>query len=201
MDYLSILLSSIAVGGGAFFGAYFNKKGENLATQDDLDKLVQQMVAVTEMTKSIEAKISNEMWDRQRRWEMKRDTLFAVARELKAMESAVTKTHSTFTAARDSTNQAQSTRKSEAVDTLNEALDRFDAAQVEAELVCRQGIRQALQMAALLIRRQASEILHGGSAGYLQSLPELVAATSAVTREVRKELGIDESLTIAASQK
>lgn len=55
------------VGGwcGAHIGAYLKKKGENLATHEDIDKLVDQVRAVTQTTKEIEAKISDEMWDRQ----------------------------------------------------------------------------------------------------------------------------------------
>lgn len=58
------------VGGwlGAYLGSYLKKKGENLATHEDIDKLVDQVRAVTQTTKEIEAKISNEVWDRQKRW-------------------------------------------------------------------------------------------------------------------------------------
>ena len=41
-----------------FFGAYFKRVGENLATHDDIDKLVKQVSAVTAATKQIEAKIA-----------------------------------------------------------------------------------------------------------------------------------------------
>ena len=52
---------------GSYLGAYLKKKGENLATHEDLSHLVKQMQAVTMATKEIEAKTSNEVWDRQRR--------------------------------------------------------------------------------------------------------------------------------------
>jgi hypothetical protein len=47
-----------------------NPKGKNLATYEDIDKLVDLVEAVTTATKQIEARISNEVWDRQKRWEM-----------------------------------------------------------------------------------------------------------------------------------
>jgi predicted alpha/beta-fold hydrolase len=56
--------------GGSYLGAYFKKKGENLATHEDIDKLVEQVGAVTKTTKEIEAKISDEVWDRQRKREL-----------------------------------------------------------------------------------------------------------------------------------
>jgi hypothetical protein len=75
---------------GAFFGSflagYLRKKGENLATHEDLDKLVEQMKVTTEATKSIEARISGDVWDRQRQWELKRDTLLETVRSIAIQE-------------------------------------------------------------------------------------------------------------------
>ena len=45
---------------GSYLGSYLKKKGENLATHEDLDKLVVQVRAVTTTTKEIEAKISTD---------------------------------------------------------------------------------------------------------------------------------------------
>ena len=67
----------VASGVGAYFGAYLKKKAENFATHEDIDKLRQQMAAVTTTTKRIEAAISNEMWRRERKAEF----------QLKAIES------------------------------------------------------------------------------------------------------------------
>jgi len=58
---------------GSYLAGYLKKKGENLATHEDIDKLVAQMAAVTSATKEIEAKISGDLWDRQMRWNQKRD--------------------------------------------------------------------------------------------------------------------------------
>jgi hypothetical protein len=46
--------------GGSYLSSYFKRKGENLATHEDIDKLVEQVSAVTKTTKEIEAKISSE---------------------------------------------------------------------------------------------------------------------------------------------
>jgi outer membrane murein-binding lipoprotein Lpp len=90
MDFLSILVTAVVAGGGAYFGSYLKKKGENLATHEDVDKLVAQVAAVTETTKQIEAKISNDVWDRQRKWEAKRDALFEVVKDIGSMQSCLT---------------------------------------------------------------------------------------------------------------
>jgi hypothetical protein len=84
-DLLTIVLAAIFGGGGAYLGSYLKKKGENLATHEDVQQLVRQVSAVTQATKEIEAKISTEVWQRQRAWEIKRDTLFEVVRQLAAV--------------------------------------------------------------------------------------------------------------------
>jgi hypothetical protein len=49
----------LCAGVGAYFGGYLKKKGVNLATHEDIDKVLDQVRAVTTTTKEIEAKISN----------------------------------------------------------------------------------------------------------------------------------------------
>jgi hypothetical protein len=71
---------------GSYLASYLKKKGENLATHEDLNKLVEQVRAVTTTTKEIEAKISTDVWDRQKRWEMKREVLFVATKRLGAVK-------------------------------------------------------------------------------------------------------------------
>ena len=68
-EYLLPVLLFIAGFAGAFLSSYLKKKGENLATHEDLEKLVVQMEATTTATKAIEARISHGVWDQQQRWE------------------------------------------------------------------------------------------------------------------------------------
>jgi hypothetical protein len=72
-----------------YLRGYSAKKGENLATHEDISKLVDQVKAVTEATKKIEAEISTGVWDRQKRWEMKREVLFEAAKRLAEIEDAL----------------------------------------------------------------------------------------------------------------
>jgi len=67
------LLSFTTAGVGAYVGSYLKKRAENLATKDDFDDLKSQTAALTQTTKEIEAKIDNQVWDRQRQWELTRD--------------------------------------------------------------------------------------------------------------------------------
>jgi hypothetical protein len=84
------LVTFASAGAGAYLGGYLKKKGENLATHEDVDKLKEQVRVVTTTTKEIEAKISNEVWDRQKRWELKRDVLFEGTKRLSEVDEALT---------------------------------------------------------------------------------------------------------------
>src|SRR6266404_3989380 len=91
MEKLIALALTTLIGAfiGSYLASYLKKKGENLATREDLDKLVEQVRAVTTATKEIEAKISTDVWDRQKRWEMKRDLLFEATRRLAAVNDSL----------------------------------------------------------------------------------------------------------------
>src|SRR5258708_37592579 len=78
---------------GSYLGAYLKKKGENLATHEDIDKILDHVRAVTITTKEIEAKISSDVWDHQKRWEAKRDALFEAVKKLSALEDALNNLH------------------------------------------------------------------------------------------------------------
>jgi hypothetical protein len=79
----------VTAGCGAYLGSYLKKKGENFATHEDIGKLVEQMKAVTHATKEIEAKISDDVWARQRRWELRRDIMLQAMDELTNMQGAM----------------------------------------------------------------------------------------------------------------
>ena len=80
----------------SFIPAYLNKKGENLATHEDINKLVDQVRVVTTTAKEIEAKISNDAWDRQKQWELKRDAILNVAKTISQIEEALVGIESTL---------------------------------------------------------------------------------------------------------
>ena len=52
---LTAVVSVVSAGLGAYFGAYLREKGKNLATKEDLDRVVR-------ATEDIKAKISGSLW-------------------------------------------------------------------------------------------------------------------------------------------
>jgi hypothetical protein len=56
------------------FDAYAGERAKLLAQFHNLDKLVEQTTKLTATTETIKARISDEVWDRQMRWNFRRDT-------------------------------------------------------------------------------------------------------------------------------
>src|SRR4029077_2751144 len=51
LTWALVLIPFVSAAVGAYFGGYLKKKGENLATHEDIDQLVAQVSAVTQSTK------------------------------------------------------------------------------------------------------------------------------------------------------
>lgn len=58
----------------SYLGPYLSQKAKNLATHEDIQKLIDQV----RETERVKAEISDSIWDRQARWTEKRDMYFRV---------------------------------------------------------------------------------------------------------------------------
>lgn len=76
---LILALYVLIIASGIYFKSYFNKKGENLATKEDFKDLKAQTAELRQATKEIEAKIDDQVWNRQRHWEMKKEIFIEAA--------------------------------------------------------------------------------------------------------------------------
>lgn len=154
----------LAAGAGAYFGSYLKKKGENLATHEDIDKLVDQVRAVTTTTKEIEAKISDDVWDRQKRWEMKRDALFEVVRALGLVNDALTKLQATYQTDKQSLAEGGPERPEKQIEVSSawiNAADGLERARLLTDLVCGDQVKLRLLEFSLFTRELAIEIRGG----------------------------------------
>jgi hypothetical protein len=182
--------------GGSYLGAYFKKKGENLATHEDIDKLVEQVSAVTKTTKEIEAKISDEVWDRQRKWEVKRDVLLDAMKKFGVLPRALSSLHAVYREAAPL--GVVNERRIRDGEKWSAAIGEFDASTFLVELVCGGGeVVKAMREFSLFGRECSMKLMAGETdPDALQEWTREVATKFiSATNAARKELGFAGSVT------
>lgn len=105
-----------------FLGSYSAKKGENLATKEDIAQ-------ITKVQEEIKAQISDDMWDRQRQWELRRDAVLDAIRAHADLESAMVNLNSSLSAS-----EKWHTDKTDA--ELNAAIQGFRSSRTSFRRAC-----------------------------------------------------------------
>jgi len=192
---LPAVFSLIGAWAGSYLSAYLKTKGENLATHEDISKLVDQVRAVTQTTKEIEAKISEDVWDRQRKWEMKRDLLFGMVKGLSAMAHSL---DGAFATARmvqkiEPPNPALMEKHlSEMSLDMKTSLTSFNEAWDLARLVCSDETRDAVFRVRSLLNERRKQVRQLDFDAYRASSADYESARTMVHQRIKIELGIKE---------
>jgi hypothetical protein len=179
---------------GSFLEGYLKKKGKNLATHEDIDKLVDQVRAVTKTTKEIEAKISSDVWDRQKQWEMRREVLFMAAKRVSELDDALLCYNSAVqTRARsDERDEAMQSAVNEQVRKWRDAATHFDEARLLAGIVCGKELDDALDELAILTNVIVVDgTMKGDWHLYDKCAIDLGRKLASAKAAMRRELGIN----------
>lgn len=177
-----LVASFVVSGGGAYLGSYLKTKGKNFATKEDIGEL-------TQITKEIEAKISGEMWDRQKRWELIRDVLFEGAKRLAELDDALLSYHSALTVA-GVPELIIETRHAGLLRCRN-ALQRFDETRLLVAIVCSDQTRRALDSFSSLVGQMLTMLNRNEIAKYDETRRDLAYRYMASVATIRRELGIE----------
>jgi len=187
VTFLAVLFAN------SFLKSYLSKKGENVATHQDIEKLVDQMKAVTQATEEIKAEISDQVWNRQRLWELKRDTLLATSRSLAAFKSALIRLASTQSVLRENPESAVLLKENTAaIQKLSETFKDFKESVMAASLVVGADVRKSLSRLEEQSREISLSALAEDAKAYEKNHPQLGVIITETTRAIRKELGFDE---------
>ncbi len=188
------LLSYVGLAGaslvGAVIGAYAKRKGENLATHEDLDKLVAQMAAVTETAENIKAAISDDLWDRQKQWEMRRDAVFEAVRTLGQLDNALLELHVAYSVS-TSRDDFVAQNRLEKGDSFNTIGSNLDGARFLADAIVGRPLGKALSDCVFGMRMVAKDIMHGDAGRYTATQRERAIQILAVYAAVRRELKLE----------
>ncbi len=185
----------VFAGGGAYFGAYLRKKGENLATHEDLDALVEQMKAVTNATKQIEAQISTDVWHRQSRWEMRKTAILEALRDFATAGPLVWKLLWTLknhgTDSEDDRNA-----RAKAQEDFQAAMEAFWKSKLTATIVCGPRVSTDLNEVDRLLATVKTKVQRRAFGEAWDMFDQVDAATDKLAQSVRDELGFEVTLKI-----
>ena len=187
-----VVLTVFCAAIGAYIGSYLKRKGENLATREDIDALVEQVSAVTTATKEIEAKISNEVWDKQKRWELKREVLFETLKDIAMVKERLTALYLAFQKSEAQKDNSEKIEKlMQANKSWDEAADNLEKAAFLIALSCEDELKQLVQNFNLFNRNFGAKIFEGQSKEeFLTSMKDFTSVSNAIVTTMRKEMGI-----------
>jgi hypothetical protein len=90
-NWLFYVGSAVASLIGALLGSFFKRLGEDFAAQQSIQKL-------TATVENIKAAISDDVWDRQKQWELRRDAVLDAIRARADLEAALVNLNSWLSA-------------------------------------------------------------------------------------------------------
>jgi hypothetical protein len=177
---------------GPYLGGYARKMSEIHAMHDGIDKLTKQVAAVTTTTEQIKAEISDAAWNRQKRWELKREVLFEAVKRIAEIDEALVSLNAPMQVEHKPDDVWWHETVAERRDKWMRAAAGSDAANALVAVVCEPAtlseflnVRQAHTVVALAILEQNDAEIFTKRKGDFNIL------RSAVRAAVQKELGID----------
>jgi len=172
------------------------RKGENLATHEDIERLVDQVKAVTQATKEIETKISGELWNRQKRWELRREVLFEATRRVLAVFDALRTLDNILQTevAKPEHKEALSWRQGKVDANMKyfETVAALEESELLAALTCERAVVDAINEYRRLVAEVGKKIgTDHDPETFDESLRKIIELRRAVGDAFRKDLGIN----------
>jgi hypothetical protein len=165
---------------GGFLKSYMSKKGENLATKEDIREL-------TRVQREIEAKISGELWQKQKQFEMKKDAIVAAMSEFPSAENYLLMMYSQLKLGKQTEQD-----KIEMLREYYKVFGAFERAVWTAELVSGDDVRAMLFAYKSLFVEMGTLVIRGDFELYENKRSDLVRMQTALYNAVRKELMVDQ---------
>jgi len=192
------LLTVLSAGIAAFVGAYLKQKAQNLATHEDIQNLVQQVEATTAATKAIEGRISDEFWNKQRVWEMKRDISLGLLANARLMQEAISELNvrvNMLERYQEGTVERRETmrQKLEILEKWNSASNSFHSRRNEASIFCSRDVVYAAANISTNLIEWYDIALTGKITDFGQLGKNWQVTLQPLYAAIQKELGISNS--------
>jgi hypothetical protein len=194
---ITSLLTIAGSGIAAYYGAYLKKRGEDQAMKEGFAEVLRQTTETTRATKAIEAKISDEMWDRQKQWELKRDILLEMIKRIAAMDDALTsyKSFVDLDNKRVPEGGELDTRWAEqklnTKRTWNKAAADFDETRAIVDAICSPEVKKTADDLAIFTKLVAMQLSKGETQQWAQYQMEAFQRIKRAKAAIRRELGLN----------
>ena len=181
--YLGTAVASLI---GAFLGSFLKRLGEDFAAQQSIQKL-------TATVEHIKAAISDDVWDRQKQWEMKRDTVFEVMRILGELDNALLDlAHYYFVPIPERVDSRAKilSERNKAKERWNSNMARFDSARFLVDMVVGNSLSTALSECIKEMHSVAKRAEDGDATSYTSSQAAIKQKVDAIYISARKVLNL-----------
>lgn len=186
-----LLANACLVGAGIYLSAYLKRKAEGLATKEDFRDLKEQTAELTRTTKKIEAEIDEDVWDRQKRWELRRDVMFQAVKAVGAAKDTLTTMHAVFMTDKRNAEQGKPIRadkEAEVYAAFNKSADELGQIFMLASISCGDAVRDKLGEFGLFVREMAVEIADRKPEKFLEQKDQLATLYTDVAKAIRAEM-------------
>ena len=170
------------------------KKAENLATHEDIKLLTDQVAAVTKTAKEIEAKISTEVWDRQKQWELKRDVLFEVVKTIGDLSDKLTALHAFYQVHGEAISKGDPSHAEERLERTRswaQAATELDTSTLLVIMLCSKKLKVVTLEFGVFCRRIVVAFRDGNPDAFMKSMKEFTTKREEVLTAIREELGFN----------
>jgi len=149
--------------------------------------------ATTQATKEIEARISDEVWDRQKRWELRREVLFEAAKRMTAVFDQLGQLQIVLQATKESKHAQDvfDAKKFEENQKWFRRLRVLRESRVFIDVTCGKDIVNATDKFVLLATSIAGQIHKNDFEVYKTSVDALFTSAIAIRAAIRKELALE----------
>ncbi|HEV8413563.1 MAG TPA: hypothetical protein VGQ49_08200 [Bryobacteraceae bacterium] len=177
---LSVLLALFI---GSFLRPYLTKKGENLATHEDIQKLVDQVRAVTLTTEEIKSSISTGAWKR----DLKKEACYELLKQLEPMARSLAHL------AASRSNDNPEVRRQAHVE-FTRAYGSYLNAELIVEMVGSNGLQEARREMTKTVMQAQRHVEANNLDETFKALARFANANADFLKACRKELGFEDEV-------
>jgi hypothetical protein len=187
VDLLTIAVTTLlSAGVGSYLSGYFKKKGERVATQEDIEMVRNEVAVVTATTQGIQSQISHEFWEKQRTLELRRETLVELTKRIAALDDALTN----FRVASQFNGPDFAEARLKATQRFAAASSEYDETRLLVDILCSKQLKDAADTLRLCVNDIFAELKRDATSQHGNSQMELSRCIFEAKSAIRNELGI-----------